>query len=135
MLLISEEQKTRAIFEASKFIEEALLGSLLIESTDVHDRTAISEVAAIVKPEDFVDKRRARIYRAMLTCPEAPHQINVAIELTRTGVIEPLDIAYMCRCISLVPTSLDYLDYAKAVVILSEARYPNRKPAIRTIGI
>lgn len=135
MPVITEKQKARAIFEASEHSEEALLGSLLIYSEGESDRKAISNVATIVKPEDFVDKRRARIYQAMLSCDKAPHQINVATELVQNGTIQNGDIGYLCHLVAITPTCLDYLDYAKSVVILAEARNPNRKPAIRTIGI
>jgi replicative DNA helicase len=112
------------VSEAIAESEEALLGSILIESTRGTDE-AIRKVSQIIEPWDFrgcvkTDKPerwvwRARIFYAMTLCELPPHQINVANKMFNLGILQNGDCALMSHLISVVPCSLDYMDYAKAV--------------------
>ncbi len=115
------------VFIATKEAEEALLGAILIESASAGTRDAIKEVSNIIVVSDFEDGQfhdglRSRIYAAMLSCLEVPHQINVALELERTDKLHKGDCAYLCHLVSVCPCSLDYMDYAQAVISYSDKR-------------
>ncbi len=105
--------------------EEALVGAILIEATR-GTRSAIDEVSGIVSPTDFRKPQLGRIFNAMLSCSLPPHQINVALELQMSGKLEKFDCAFLSLCVSNVPCSLDYRDYARAVKSYSLERSGNK---------
>lgn len=140
--MITEIQKVKAMRELTDNVEDALLASILLYSTGESDRAVINEVAQILSPSDFTKAPyqgtvidRGKIFDAMLTCKNAPHQINVGVELQRKGELNGLEIAFMSHVISQCPTHLDYLDYAKAVLECSQYRNPKRKSPVNTFEV
>ena len=131
----SSEVFTAKVYEAVLDAEEALVGALLIDSAFSHDRTAISDVATILTPKDFLNERCGRIYEAMLKCQGTPHQINVGKQLVDSGKAMVGDIADMSYCIKGCPCSLDYMDYAKTIISYSGQRNPSRINPMRTIEV
>lgn len=109
------------ILQASLNAEDALIGSILIESTD-GTRGAISQVAGVIKPADFYTEMDRDIFSAMLSCPLPPHQINTARQMLADNTLDTGSISHMSFCISITPCSLDYLDYAESVKRYSEIR-------------
>jgi len=109
------------ILQASLDAEDALIGSILIESTD-GTRGAINQVAGVIKPADFYTEMDRDIFSAMLSCPLPPHQINTAHQMLADNTLGTGSISHMSFCISITPCSLDYLDYAEAVKRYSEIR-------------
>ncbi len=111
--------------EATTQAEEVLLGAILIDSCGDGTNEAIKKVSAIVEPKDFrgcivsdpVERWvwRARFFYAMTKCTLPPHEVNLANKLTELGLLLKHDVQLMAHCVSLVPCSLDYLHYAKAV--------------------
>ncbi len=100
--------------------EESVNGSLLI------DGKAIYDIAVLLKAEDFYSEQNRWIYDACLSLyqrNEAINQITVAQELDRQGKLEKCGgSAYLSHLISVVPTSLDILHYARIVNRLSIMR-------------
>ncbi|MDP2920298.1 MAG: replicative DNA helicase [Dehalococcoidia bacterium] len=100
--------------------EEAVIGSLLI------DGAAIYDIATVVQKADFYHAPLQMLYDACLSLyqrSEAINQITVAQELDRQGKLETCGgVAYLSHLISLVPTSLDILEYAQIVARLSVSR-------------
>lgn len=100
--------------------EEAVNGSLLI------DGAAVSEVAPLLKPEDFFSEQNRLIYTACLALCQrsgAINQITVAEELERQQNLAAAGgAAYLSHLISIVPTSLDIQHYARIVYRLSIMR-------------
>ena len=94
--------------------EEALIGSILISASN-GDREPIDELKGFISPIDFNDERLRRIYKAMCDLKTAPHPINVAQELNRTNQLKEYDCSHLLHLISICPTWMDYLDYAKVV--------------------
>jgi len=83
-------------------------------------------VKRIVSDFDFLDahfhdNKHSRIFQGICQC-QRPHWINVSEAMNNTQILRPGDIAYMSHCISRVPCSLDYIDYAKAVSAYSLKR-------------
>lgn len=124
---------TTGELEAMRSAEECLIGAILIDASHDSGRDTINRCALIVTPRDFWDynerypmnarqPRNARIYDAMLTCPGAPHQVNVHAEMVRRGLIQPGDVAWFSHCVAACPTSLDWQDYAVAVRYYSQLR-------------
>ncbi len=109
------------IVEATFEAEECLIGALLIESTR-GTRQAIERVAQIIAATDLHTGQQSRIFLAMLSCESPPHQVSVALELDRKGLLQEGDCAYLRLCVSVVGCSLDYEDYANAVKYYSQAR-------------
>ena len=99
---------------ATQEVEDCLIGSILLESTK-GNREVINRVSGIVKPKYFYIEQNGRIYDAMLTCQLPPHQINVAMELHARNILQSGDCSHLYLVTSLVPCSLDYMDYALAV--------------------
>jgi len=100
--------------------EEAVNGSLLI------DGKAVYEVAAILRPDDFLSEGNKWIFQACLTLfqrEEAINTITVAQELERIGRLEKCGgVPYLHHLVSIVPTSLDIEHYAQIVYRLSIMR-------------
>lgn len=131
----SREVFTAKTYEATLEAEDALLGAILIDSAFNHNRKAISEVATIITPKDFLDERCSRIYEAMLKCEGAPHQIHVGKQLVASNKAKVGDIAYMSYCIAGCPCSLDYMEYAEAVAYYALRRNPSNIRPIKTIEV
>ena len=131
----SSEVFTAKVYEATLNAEDALLGAILIDSAFSHNRKAISEVATILIPKDFLDERCGRIYEAMIKCEGIPHQIHVGKQLVDSGKAQTGDIAYMSYCISGCPCSLDYMEYAESVVYYAMRRNPSRINPMRKIEV
>jgi len=100
--------------------EEAVIGSLLI------DGTAIYDIATILQKGDFYHAPLQILYDACLGLyqrSEAINQITVAQEMDRQGKLESCGgVAYLSHLISILPTSLDILEYAQIVNRLSISR-------------
>lgn len=120
------------VSRATKDAEDCLIGAILVESTR-GDRTAINGVARFIEPSHFKYTINRRIYSAMLSCPLPPHQINVANELFTRNILEPDDCSFLAYLVSLVPCSLDYIDYAKSVLQFSQVR--QGVPVLRIKGV
>ena len=113
--------------------EEAVNGSLLI------DGKAIYEVAAFLRPDDFLSEGNRWIYQACLSLYERDEAINtitVAQELERTNRLEKCGgTPYLNHLVSVVPTSLDIAHYAQIVYRLSIMRHLiTASEKISTIG-
>ena len=113
--------------------EEAVLGSLLIDST------AIYRTTTILQQSDFYHEPNQRLYAACLSLNqrnEAINQITVAQELDRQGNLEACGgVAYLSHLISIVPTSLDVEHYAQIVYRLAiSRRLINAAQQISAIG-
>jgi len=109
------------ISTATQDAEEALIGAILVEASD-GTKDFVVDISCIVSASDFKDELNQQIYKAMLNCSEAPHQINVARKMVELGVLGKYAIAHMSHCISVSPNSMDYIDFAKAVKYYSELR-------------
>jgi len=100
--------------------EEAVNGSLLI------DGKAIYDVAVLLQPVDFYSQQNGWIYGACLALyqrNEAINQITLAQELERQGRLEICGgTAYLSHLVSVVPTSLDIVHFARIVYRLSVMR-------------
>jgi replicative DNA helicase len=100
--------------------EEAVIGSLLI------DGTAIFQVADFLQPSDFYFEQNRLLYEATLALyqrDEAINQVTLAQELTRLGKLDACGgVARLSYLISVCPTSLDILHYARIVYRLSVMR-------------
>lgn len=113
--------------------EEAVIGSLLI------DGTAIYDIATILQKGDFYHAPLQILYDACLGLyqrSEAINQITVAQEMDRQGKLESCGgVAYLSHLISILPTSLDILEYAQIVNRLSiSRRLINASQQISAIG-
>ena len=93
--------------------EEAVVGSLLINSDSVH------QVATFLKPDDFYREKNRWAYEACFSLyerGEAIDQVTVAHELERRGRLEAMGgAAYLSHLVSIVPTSLHIEHYAQIV--------------------
>jgi replicative DNA helicase len=100
--------------------EEAVNGSLLI------DGKAIYEIATFLQPEDFYSPANSSIYRSCLSLyqrDEAIDKITLSQELNRIGQLDKVgNVAYLSHLASIVPTSLEILNYARIVQRLSIMR-------------
>jgi len=100
--------------------EEAVIGSLLIDSESMH------KVAVLLESGDFFREKNQWSYQACLDLHErndAINQITVAQELAREGKLEALGgAAYLSHLVSQVPTSLHIEYYANIVNRLSMMR-------------
>ena len=100
--------------------EEAVIGSLLI------DGNAIYDVATILQKQDFYHSPLQQLYDSCVQLyqrGEAINQITVAQELDRQSKLESTGgVAYLSHLVSIVPTSLDILEYAHIVQRLSISR-------------
>ena len=100
--------------------EEAVIGSLLIDST------AIYKITTLLQPSDFYSERNSLAYEACLSLyqrSEAINQITVAQELARREKLELCGgAAYLSHLIANCPTSLDIEAYAQIVYRLSMMR-------------
>lgn len=113
--------------------EEAVIGSLLIDSESMH------KVAVLLESGDFFREKNQWAYQACLDLHErneAINQITVAQELAREGKLEALGgAAYLSHLVSQVPTSLHIEYYANIVSRLSMMRrLINAADKISTIG-
>jgi len=111
------EDTLQAVYDA----DDCLIGAILIESSGC-TREVINEVANLIEPSEFENPLNANIFKAMLRCEGAPHQINTARQMLDMHLLEKGAISHMSYCISITPCSLDYLDYAEAVKHYSEIR-------------
>ena len=100
--------------------EKAVVGSLLV------DGEAMFNVATFLGPEDFFTQENQWVYDACLNLyqrDEAINQITVAHELAQRGKLEEVGgVAYLSHLVSIVPTSLHIVDYARIVSRLSVMR-------------
>ena len=113
--------------------EEAVIGSLLIDSESMH------KVAVLLESGDFFREKNRWSYQACLDLHErneAINQITVAQELAREGKLEALGgAAYLSHLVSQVPTSLHIEYYANIVNRLSMMRrLIDASEKISTIG-
>jgi replicative DNA helicase len=100
--------------------EEAVLGSLLIDSE------AIADIDTTIGAEDFFSDQNQLTYSAcrnLFLRDEAINQITVAQELARQGKLDEIGgAAYLSHLVSIVPTSLHVRHYAQIVLRLSTMR-------------
>ncbi len=100
--------------------EEAVLGSLLIDSE------AINEIVTIIGAEDFFIEQNQYVFGAcqnLFNRDEAINQITVAQELVRLGKLDEAGgAAYLSHLVAIVPTSLHVRHYAEIVYRLSVMR-------------
>ncbi len=100
--------------------EEAVLGSLLIDSE------AINEIVTIIGAEDFFSEQNQHVFGAchnLFNRDEAINQITVAQELVRLGKLDEAGgAAYLSHLVAMVPTSLHVRHYAEIVFRLSTMR-------------
>lgn len=100
--------------------EEAVLGSLLIDSE------AINEIVTIIGAEDFFIEQNQYVFSAchnLFNRDEAINQITVAQELVRLGKLDEAGgAAYLSHLVAIVPTSLHVRHYAEIVYRLSVMR-------------
>ena len=100
--------------------EEAVLGSLLIDSEAVH------KVADLLYPSDFYRDKNQWVYEgivALYSREEAVNQITVASELSRCNRLDSIGGSdYLGNLIHLVPTSVHLEYYAGIVHRLSVMR-------------
>lgn len=100
--------------------EEAVLGSLLIDSE------AINEIVTIIGAEDFFTEQNQHVFSAchnLFNRDEAINQITVAQELVRLGKLDDAGgAAYLSHLVAIVPTSLHVRHYAEIVYRLSTMR-------------
>ena len=93
--------------------EEALLGSLLI------DTDAIFDVAAFLRPEAFYLEKNRWVYQAVLDLNEAHKPVDLITlsdELRRRQQLNELGgEAYLIGLINLVPTSVNARSYGRIV--------------------
>jgi replicative DNA helicase len=93
--------------------EASLLGALLI------DTDAIIKIADQITPDDFYDKRHARIYEATLALYEKRSAIDVltlADQLKGTGFLDMVGgAAYLSELTNFVPTAAHVEQYADIV--------------------
>ena len=93
--------------------EEAVLGSLLIDSE------AITDIDTIIGTEDFFSEQNQLVYgacRSLFLRDEAINQITVAQELVRQSKLDEIGgAAYLSHLVSIVPTSLHVRHYAQIV--------------------
>jgi len=118
------------VLEATLDAEEALIGSILLESSN-GSRETINKVALILKPQDFYDERHQVIFKAMIQCPLPPQQINTARQIRANNELAKDIISHMSHCIATVPCSLDYQYYAEAVLKYSELRTGKKRPHVK----
>jgi len=64
----------------------------------------------------------ARIFYAMINCPEAPHDINVSLQMAKMGILSKGVPMELYHDIGMVGCSIVYMDYARAVKDYSKAR-------------
>ena len=100
--------------------EEAVLGSLLIDSE------SITDIDTIVGTEDFFSEQNQFVFgacRNLFQRDEAINQITVAQELIRLGKLDEAGGAtYLSHLVSMVPTSLHVRHYAQIVYRLATMR-------------
>ena len=100
--------------------EEAVLGSLLIDSE------AITDIDTVIGAEDFFSEQNQLVYgacRNLFLRDEAINQITVAQELVRLGKLDDIGgAAYLSHLVAIVPTSLHVRHYAQIVFRLSTMR-------------
>jgi replicative DNA helicase len=100
--------------------EEAVIGSLLI------DGTSIFEITDFLQPSDFYFEQNRLLYEAAMALyqrDEAVNQVTLAQELARLGKLETAGgAARLSYLISVCPTSLDIVHYARIVYRLSIMR-------------
>jgi replicative DNA helicase len=100
--------------------EEAVIGSLLI------DGASVFQIADFLRPADFYFEQNQQLFDACLTLyqrDEAIDQVTLAQELSRQGRLEACGgAARLSYLISIVPTSLDIVHYARIVYRLSVMR-------------
>jgi replicative DNA helicase len=105
--------------------EKALLGSLLI------DPSAIPDVGAHVKPEDFYRIEHTLIYAAILETGQHADLLTVAKELERHNQLASVGgSAYLAELTATVPTALNVEKYAEIV-----AGYAIRRRLLGTLSI
>jgi hypothetical protein len=79
----------------------------------------------------------ARIFYAMTKCEYPPHIINIQREMIELNMLHNADIARMHHCISVTPTCLDLMYYAKAVKEYSlkrQAKYYAEKGDLKRLN-
>lgn len=101
--------------------EEAVLGSILI------DPDALLDVSLILKPTDFYKGDHAAIYRAMLALYQNQRGIDAKTVAAAMG--ESADISQIVGLVSIVPTSLHAVEYARIV-----KAHSTRRQLIRAAG-
>ncbi|MFO1541035.1 MAG: replicative DNA helicase [Chloroflexota bacterium] len=93
--------------------EQSVLGALLI------DRDAITEVAEILRPEDFYRSHHGTIYAAVLALSERREPVDVVTVsevLERSGDLEPVGgSAYLATLMNSTPTAVNAVHYARIV--------------------
>jgi replicative DNA helicase len=101
--------------------EEAVLGSLLVDSG------AIYKITTIIAPEDFYREKNLWVYQACFALyerNEAIDQVTLAHELSRAGRLEAAGgAAYLSHLVSNVATSVHIEHYAQIVHRLAVMRH------------
>jgi len=116
--------------EATREAEAALLGAILIDSSD-GSIDAISHARARLSPKDFITERHQIIYQAMLNCTESPDIIVVTQQLAKIKHLDQHMIAFLNELIALCPTHLHYKAYTDIVKEYSEGRQGRQQPTVR----
>ena len=100
--------------------EEAVIGSILI------DGDCVSQVSAILRPQDFYRERNTICFEAALTLHEAAvpvDQITLARELQKRQKLENAGgMAYLSHLVSVTPTSTHVEWYARQVIDAASKR-------------
>jgi len=100
--------------------EEAVIGSLLI------DGSSIFQIADFLQPADFYFEQNRQLFESCLALyqrDEAIDQVTLAQELSRQDRLESCGgAARLNYLVSIVPTSLDIVHYARIVYRLSVMR-------------
>ena len=93
--------------------EQSVLGALLI------DRDAVTEVAEILKPDDFYRSHHGTVYGAVLDLFERREPVDIVTVsevLEREGDLEAVGgSAYLASLINLTPTAVNAVHYARIV--------------------
>lgn len=96
--------------------EQAIIGSVLIQSSDEANWDCINELREVLKPDDFYSDQHKRIYHSMLQCRLLPpNQIVVAAKMNELRLLHNGDCASMSLCVAMTPCSLDYSYYAECL--------------------
>lgn len=118
------------LLDSTNDAEEAVIGAILIDSSD-GSREAIDGVAQILQPEHFYNIQLAQIYKAMLTCPNRPHQLNTAYQMVKMGILFDGAVVELHHLVAIAPCPFDWADYAHIVRDLAERRTGKRTSGVQ----
>ena len=105
-------------------LEQVTLGSLLIDGT-LHESENAREIMAILSPDDFFYYKNRLIYQGICTLWKQGYpvdQVTVTDQLIQSTHLDQVGAHYLSHIISLIPTSIHAIYYAKRVRELSLSR-------------